>query len=137
MCRCYANSCRWRGARGPDPFQRWGYVTTDLRFTVMSPGASKEHLRDGIWHQGPINLEVTSMSFPEPGKQNSTVPPSSDLPVPESGPRPAGHCVLRLAEYALVRSFLSVVRMLSYSVSQRVGSLLGSMAFKVRGELRR
>jgi len=45
--------------------------------------------------------------------------------------------VLRLGEYAAVRSLLSVVRTLSYKASVRLGSMIGAVAWRICGSLRK
>jgi Kdo2-lipid IVA lauroyltransferase/acyltransferase len=45
--------------------------------------------------------------------------------------------LLRMAEYAAVRSLLAVVRMLSYKASNRLGSLIGAVLWRICGGLRR
>ncbi|HLY72519.1 MAG TPA: hypothetical protein VKU80_00235 [Planctomycetota bacterium] len=65
-------------------------------------------------------------------------PASEDVPGAGSGPsRRRKNSILRLAEYAMVRSLLSFVRMLSYRATIRMGSLIGAVVWRLCGGLRR
>jgi KDO2-lipid IV(A) lauroyltransferase len=77
------------------------------------------------------------MSRLEPVSQNSRVPAASDQAAQDPRRRPGGRFLIRWAEYAVVRSLLSVVQMFSYSASQRLGSILGRMIFILCWKLRR